>query len=90
MTNFEMLIKKQPERIKSLLEFYGFAITKDGTLARCPETNCKDCIFHNDLIFCKRSVRNWLEEEYTEPEQTFECDELVEVSNDGNSWHMGS
>lgn len=86
MTNFEMLIKKQPERIKSLLEFYGFAIRKDGMLERCPEMDCKDCIFHNEFIFCKRSVRNWLDEGYEESEPTFGCDELVEVSYGNGSW----
>lgn len=36
---------------------------------------------------CGMLCRLWLDEEYIEPEETFECDELVEVSNNGNRWY---
>lgn len=36
---------------------------------------------------CRTLFVLWLDEEYTEPEKTFECDELVEVSHDGENWH---
>lgn len=35
-------------------------------------------------IHCEALLMLWLDEEYKEPELTFECDELVEVSNTGD------
>lgn len=41
------------------------AVTKDGKIVRCDETECKDCKFN---INCSTKIRDWLEEEYKAPE----------------------
>lgn len=47
----------------------------------------KKCDYNADCKVCTMIFNLWLDEEYTEPELSFECDELVEVSHGGYIWH---
>lgn len=42
-----------------------FGVTKAGEIISCPETDCKKCLF-NDDIDCNVSLEQWSESEYIE------------------------
>lgn len=54
----------------------------------CEEIGCNGCALVNKTGSCRETLALWLEEEYVEP-CPFEEGELVEVSDDGENWHLG-
>lgn len=65
------------------------AVDKETNKPRkCSETSCVLCaLFNKTDLKCVNALAGWLEEEHKEPDP-FEEGELVEVSDDRESWYL--
>lgn len=64
MTNYE---KYKDEIISRIVD--DFAMTKDGEITYCDETNCENCAFFSGVrpSRCIPKIEEWLNKEYQEP-----------------------
>lgn len=84
MTNFEDVLNKDIEAIKTIVRLCDdIGVRKrDNKPIPCVKLDCEECLFEYKKC-SQEDFARWVDEEYTKPEPTFECDELVEVSTDG-------
>lgn len=72
----------------SIEEIKDLAVTKDGAIMKCADTNCNMCKFDELVSGCYAGVIKWLLEEYKEPETDWSkvpIDTLVKVKYHGES-----
>lgn len=83
MTNFEDALKRDIETVKEILSRGIGVKNSDGRIANCYDIECDECKFYK-FTGCAEHAMKWFDAE--RPEPIFECDELVEVSRDGENW----
>lgn len=82
MTNREKYI----DEILALMGWWGI---KDGKMVICSHVSCEGCLFNEKEVSCSSVKKQWLKEEYTEPEVDWSKVEidtpiLVRRSDDGD------
>ena len=65
MNNLE---KHQEELAEYLFNENSFCVTKKGDIHDCLDISCECCIFEGLSSGCKKARKDWLMEEYVEPE----------------------
>lgn len=94
MNNLE---KHQEELTEYLLSGKVFCVTKEGDICSCQALYrlihslepCENCLFKNSPGGCAKARKDWLVEEYTEPEVDWSkvpVDTPIFVSNSGERW----
>lgn len=90
MTNYEWLLKENAEVVKQCLAGCNtVAVNQNGSITRCHDMNCNDCIFNNFGLCDILRKEEWLKAEhnpYTIPLDT-PIDTKVLVSHSGEYWY---
>ena len=81
MTNFEWLMSKGHEQLKTMLSHDGFGVdTITGECVSCHNISCLDCRFTCDDVCCETHRLEWLNASHAK----FQKGDLVKIINPGS------
>lgn len=87
MTNYEKNKKWFDENQRSIVLGLAFCVKKNGELAFCHCTECKDCMFVTGVGHCAVKKREWMDAETDAVDwSNVAVDTPILVSEDGKAW----